>query len=151
MAVPVQFRTMARTSNRSFDAFATYFERITGAVEHVIQGKHDVVRSPPAGLRDSTMFAAASPRDGTSRPRRGRCWEVTWQRPAPSSLRHLPARLTRLYGSHLGPIRKRLTSSSSMSMDPAVETVRRSHSGTTSTRAVRTREYFLSPATPARA
>jgi MoxR-like ATPase len=35
---------MARTSNKSFEAFATYFERVIEAVEYVIQGKPDVVR-----------------------------------------------------------------------------------------------------------
>jgi MoxR-like ATPase len=35
---------MARASARSFEAFATHFERIADSVEYVIQGKPDVVR-----------------------------------------------------------------------------------------------------------
>ncbi len=35
---------MARTTNKSFEAFATYFDRVIEAVEYVIQGKPDVVR-----------------------------------------------------------------------------------------------------------
>ena len=35
---------MARGANKSFEAFSAYFERITEAVEYVIQGKHDAVR-----------------------------------------------------------------------------------------------------------
>ena len=34
----------ARGSNRSFEAFSEYFDRITQSVEYVIQGKHDAVR-----------------------------------------------------------------------------------------------------------
>jgi MoxR-like ATPase len=35
---------MARTTNKSFEAFATYFDRVIEAVEYVIQGKPEVVR-----------------------------------------------------------------------------------------------------------
>ena len=35
---------MARASTKAFEAFSDYFERISEAVEYVIQGKHDVVR-----------------------------------------------------------------------------------------------------------
>jgi MoxR-like ATPase len=35
---------MARAPAKSFEAFSTYFDRITDAVEYVIQGKHDAVR-----------------------------------------------------------------------------------------------------------
>jgi MoxR-like ATPase len=35
---------MAARSNKSFEAFSAYFDRIAEAVEYVIQGKHDVVR-----------------------------------------------------------------------------------------------------------
>jgi MoxR-like ATPase len=35
---------MARASEKSFQAFSQYFDRITEAVEHVIQGKHEAVR-----------------------------------------------------------------------------------------------------------
>jgi MoxR-like ATPase len=35
---------MARASNKSFEAFSVYFDRITDAVEYVIQGKHEAVR-----------------------------------------------------------------------------------------------------------
>ncbi|MEX2537248.1 MAG: MoxR family ATPase [Actinomycetota bacterium] len=35
---------MARTTNKGFEAFATYFDRVIEAVEYVIQGKPEVVR-----------------------------------------------------------------------------------------------------------
>ena len=35
---------MARSSPQTFGAFAKHFTRITESVEHVIQGKSDVVR-----------------------------------------------------------------------------------------------------------